>query len=91
MKNRNKKKKVGPIPEEFVSYEEAAEFWDTHSTADYPDAFETVDVEVDLRKRHYEVEIDEDVVTVLREQAKLGIPLKQLVSDLLRKQLSPAA
>jgi hypothetical protein len=91
MKNR-KKKAVDPIPEEFSSYEEAAEFWDSHSTADYPEAFETVEVEVELKSRQYEVEIDEDVIAVLREQAKKqGVTLKRLVSDLLRKQLPPAA
>lgn len=31
---------IDPIPEEFASYEEAAEFWDTHDTTDYPDDFE---------------------------------------------------
>ena len=31
-----------PIPEEFASREEAAEFWDAHDTTDYPDSFETV-------------------------------------------------
>lgn len=30
------KKIIDPIPEEFGSYEEAAEFWDTHDTTDYP-------------------------------------------------------
>src|SRR5436309_341719 len=92
MRNR-KKKSVEPIPEEFSSYEEAAEFWDSHSTADYPEAFEDVAVEeVELRQRPYEVEIDEDIVALLREEAKkLGVPLKRLVSDMLRKQLPPAA
>jgi len=41
----DERKHVDPIPEEFASYEEAAEFWDTHDTADYPDSFETVGVE----------------------------------------------
>jgi len=27
-------KKVKPIPEEFKTYEEAAEFWDTHDSTD---------------------------------------------------------
>jgi hypothetical protein len=28
-------KHIDPLPEEFGSYEEAAEFWDTHDTTDY--------------------------------------------------------
>jgi len=35
----NNRKRVDPIPEEFASYEEAAEFWDTHDTTDYPKLF----------------------------------------------------
>ena len=55
----DKQKQIDPIPEEFPSYEDAAEFWDTHDTTDYPDSFETVDVQSELRRRRYEVEIDE--------------------------------
>ena len=36
-----KTKRIDPIPTEFASYEEAAEFWDTHDTSDYPSAFRT--------------------------------------------------
>jgi len=34
-----------PIPEHFSSAEEAGEFWDTHSAADYWDKMETVEME----------------------------------------------
>jgi hypothetical protein len=44
-----RKKHVDPLPEEFASYEEAAEFWDTHDTTDYPEAFQTVEVETEFR------------------------------------------
>ena len=89
---KHKKKQVEPIPDEFASYEESADFWDTHDTTDYPDAFQTMEVEAELRKRHYEVEIDEDVVNVLKERAqKLCIPLSRLVNDILRRQISHAA
>lgn len=84
----NKKKQIDPIPEEFASYEEAAEFWDTHDTTDYPDAFRTVEVTSELRNRHYEIEIEADVVKALRAQARRsGVPLSRLASQLLRQQL----
>jgi hypothetical protein len=51
-----------PIPEEFSSYEEAAKFWDTHDTTDYPDAFQDVDIKAEFGKRHCQVEVDEGVV-----------------------------
>jgi hypothetical protein len=89
----NSGKRVDPIPDEFATYEDAAAFWDTHDTTDYPDAFQTVDVEeVALRQRRYEVEIDEDVVRMLQEQArKRALPISRLASDLLRQQLLPTS
>lgn len=88
----DKQKPIEPIPEEFGSYEEAAEFWETHDTTDYPNSFETVAVEAELKRRRYEVEIDEDLMKVLSEQAqKRGIAVSQLVSEMLREQVRPAA
>jgi hypothetical protein len=84
---------VDPIPEEFDSYEAIAEFWDAHDTTDYPDAFETVQVEeVDIRNRRFEVEVEADLIGVLSEQAKQrGIAVSQLVNSLLRENLSNVA
>ena len=89
----NSGKRVDHIPNEFATYEDAAAFWDTHDTTDYPDAFQTVEVEeVALRQRRYEVEIDEDVVRMLQEQArKRALPISRLASDLLRQQLLPSS
>ena len=85
-------KVIDPIPEEFASYEEAAEFWDTHDTTDYPESFETVSVEAELRHRRYEVEIDEETMKVLNEQAeKRGLPVSNVLSELLREKIRPAA
>jgi hypothetical protein len=89
----NSGKRVDPIPNEFATYEDAAVFWDTHDTTDYPDAFQTIEVEeVALRQRRYEVEIDEDVLRMLQEQArKRDLPISRLASDLLRQQLLPTS
>jgi CopG antitoxin of type II toxin-antitoxin system len=89
----NSGKRVDPIPNEFATYEDAAAFWDTHDTTDYPDALQTVEVEeVALRQRRYEVEIDEDVLRMLQEQArKRDLPISRLASDLLRQQLLPTS
>ncbi len=37
------------LPENFGSLEEFWAFWDTHSTADYEESMEDVDVQVTLR------------------------------------------
>lgn len=91
MSNENK---VDPLPDEFSSYEEAAEFWGDHDTADYPDAFEAEaqTVEADLRRRHHEVEVAPELVEELRERARQrGVPVSELVSELLRRQLALAS
>lgn len=86
-----KKKHIDPIPQEFASYEEAAEFWDTHDTTDYADEFRTVEVSTEFRGRHYEVELEPDVISELRSRARrTGISPGRLASDLLRKQLDTA-
>ncbi|MBI1929930.1 hypothetical protein HYR99_37475 [Candidatus Poribacteria bacterium] len=85
----SKKKPIDPIPEEFASYEEAAEFWDTHDTTDYPQAFRTVEVTTKFRERYYEIEIEAEVVKTLRAQARQkGVTVSHLASDLLRQQLA---
>ncbi|MDQ3815210.1 MAG: BrnA antitoxin family protein [Armatimonadota bacterium] len=86
------KKPVDPTPEHFDSYEEAAEFWDTHDTTDYLDEFRTVEVISELRARHFEVEIEEDVAKALQDKARQqGVSIGHLASDLLRQQLQEAA
>ena len=49
----NKANQIEPIPNEFASYEEAAEFWDNHDTTDYLEYFETVAVETEFRGFNY--------------------------------------
>lgn len=80
-----------PLPDESASMEEIAEFWDTHDTTDYEDAFETVEAEFDLRKRHFEVEVKEDVFQALRARAeRLRVPVEEILDNLLRNDLLPS-
>ena len=84
--NRNKDE----LPDEFASYEEAAEFWDTHDVTDYLEDMEPVEVDGTLRKRHYEIEMDDDVVVTLAKKARSRhIPAARLANELLRKALVP--
>jgi hypothetical protein len=88
----SRKKRIEPIPDEFASPDEAAEFWDAHDTTDYPRAFRTVRVVAELRNRHYEIPIEADVIKTLEARArKAGVTLGHLASDLLRRQLSTSA
>ena len=80
---------VDPLPDEFKSEDEAAEFWDTHSIADYEEFLEPVGLEVDLKRRHFEIEVDQESFLALRDSArKLQKPVKQLASEILKQKLA---
>ncbi len=84
-------KHIDPIPDTFGSLEEAGEFWDTHDTMDYPDAFQTVEVNAQRRNRYYEVEIDMSVAQALRDKARQqGVTTSDLATKLIRDQLAAA-
>jgi cell division protein ZapA (FtsZ GTPase activity inhibitor) len=86
---RDTKKVIDPLPDEFSSYEEATEFWESHDTTDYLEVFETIDVEISIQGRTYEVAIDEDIAQAIQKQAKkLGVTPSRLTNDLLRKQIA---
>lgn len=78
---------INSLPDEFRSYEEAANFWDTHDTTDYLDAFKTVEVIVDLQKRHYVIEMDQDIALFLQKKAvEKKTTSNKLANEFLRKQ-----
>jgi hypothetical protein len=84
-------KKVKEIPEEFETYEEAAEFWETHDSTDYEDIMEEVEIRVDLTKRRYLIELDKNSAELLLENAqKKGVSASNLASEIIEKQLARA-
>ena len=79
---------ITPLPDEFASEDQAAEFWDAHSITDYEDALEPADLVVDLKRRHYEIEVDEESFIALRSSAQeQHKPVKQLASEIIRQGL----
>jgi len=76
------------IPEA-TSYEEMAEFWDTHSLAEYWDQTEAAEFEIsDDAKRHYLVSVDRDLLARVRKLARLrGVSTESLVNLLLAETL----
>jgi hypothetical protein len=88
---KKERKPFDRIPEEFASCEEAGGFWDTHDTMVYPEAFSDADIDIHLEGRKFEIDIEEDVMVVLRREAgKLHLQPGLLASRLLRKELSSA-
>ena len=76
------------IPE-FESYEEMADFWDSHSVADYWDQTEPAEFEIseDARRR-YLIPVDRDLLNRLRKLARdRGVSTESLVNLLLAQIL----
>lgn len=66
--------------------DEIADFWDTHSLADYRE--QTREVEFEVRAPH-RITIDPEVYARLEEQARTrGVPLATLVNSWLSEHLS---
>lgn len=85
---RKTKRHIDPLPDEFKSHQEAAEFWDSHSIADYEEFLEPVELDVNIQRRHFEIEVDEESFLALRETArKEQKPVKQLASEILKRKL----
>ena len=73
----------------FLAYEEAAEWFDTHDMADYEDQLTPVDVEFDLRKNRNWVELDGEIAKYLRELAKeQHVSTRTLVNEFLKEKLN---
>ncbi len=86
------KKQRDPIPESFASIEEAAEFWDSHSTADYDDLMRDVHFDVDIQRRTFLVPIEGSMakeITAIAQREGLG--LDTLVNLWLREKLTEKA
>ncbi len=82
------RKSIDPLPDTFSSAEEAGEFWDTHSTSDYEDQLEPVDMTIDIKRRHFEIEIDRESFLALNAYAKkVKKPIKTLASSILKEKL----
>lgn len=81
-------KQRDPIPDNFSSIEEAAEFWDSHSLADYEDLLEDVtDVKIDLVRSRFRV--DRELARKIGKLAqKRGISTETLVNLWLQEKVS---
>lgn len=76
------------IPEEFSSYEEAGEFWDSHDSTDYLDQMIPVELDAQLESRRFMIEVDEEIAILLRQRAvSEQLPASKLANELLRKEL----
>ncbi len=88
-----KNKTRDPLPKSFYTIDEFVDFWDSHSTADYPEAFREVKGKVKLRQRRYfGVPLKTKIATRLAKRARAqGVTLEILVNRMLEENLRRAA
>jgi len=85
----NKKTRVDPLPDSFATEEEAGEFWDTHSAADYIEYLETTEDTIKIKNRVYEVRVAEDVFQKLKREAESSHQsVPKVVDQILRRELT---
>jgi len=92
LRDRKGKSQRDKVPEDFRSLEEFWAFWDTHSTADYEDLMEGVQVDVDVRSRKTYCALAQDLAGQIRSQARRqGVATETLVNLWLREKMMEAA
>ncbi len=67
---KSKRKTIAAIPKNFSTEKQAAEFWDTHSVADYWD---------EMKEAHFEIEIDD-----MPKAVALEYPIARQLSEVSR-------
>ena len=79
------------LPENFGSLEEFWAFWDTHSTADYEDFMEDVNVHVDIRSSKVYCAVAKDIIAQVRTQARRqGVSTETLINLWLQEKATEA-
>jgi hypothetical protein len=80
------------LPENFTTLEELSDFWDTHSTADYEEVMEPVEVEVDLSSSKVYCPVAKDLLRQVRRQAQQqGVSTETLINLWLQEKLRASA
>jgi hypothetical protein len=81
-----------PLPENFDTLQEFWAFWDTHSTADYEDLMEEVDVQINLGSSKIYCAVAKDLIGPLQTQARQqGVSAQTLINLWLREKMIEAS
>jgi hypothetical protein len=77
------------LPETFETYEEIAEFWDTHDVTDYEEYLTPVEVNLVAHPKHeYVITLSNTLDATLREiQRKEGVSLNTLINLWVQEKL----
>jgi len=87
-KSKKQVRRRDPLPKNFRSLEEFWRFWDTHSTADYEDLMQDVNVNVNIRSSKIYLPVAKEIVGQLRAQARRhGVSTETLMNLWLREKV----
>ena len=76
-----------PLPPHFKSLDEAVEFWETHSLADYEEYWKDVECEFDIQGRTYQVSVESGLYQKLRRRAReKGVSAETLINLWLQEK-----
>jgi hypothetical protein len=76
------------LPENFDTVEEMWSFWDTHSSADYEDIMEPIEVEIDPSSSRVYCPVAKDLVRQVRSRARQqGVSTETLINIWLQERL----
>ena len=88
LKSRKQIPQRNGLPENFTSLEEFWAFWDTHSSADYENLMEDVDVKIDLRFSKIYCAVEKDLIAPLQNLARRqGISMETLINLWLQEKV----
>lgn len=78
-----------PLPEEFETLEELAEFWDTHDVTDYADYLTSVECEIAPHPTHeYVITLSDTLDALMREvQKREGVSINTLINLWVQEKL----
>jgi hypothetical protein len=78
-----------PLPETFDTFEEMAEFWDSHDLTDYEEYLTPVGANISIHPKHeYVITLSDTLDIQLREvQKSEGVPLNTLINLWVQEKL----
>ena len=80
------------LPENFTSFDEFDEFWDTHSSADYEDQMTPIGVDIQLSSEKVYCPIAKDVMQQVRMRAhQQGLSAETLVNLWIQEKVAQPA
>ena len=90
--NKKQATQRDPLPEDFGSLEEFWAFWDSHSTADYKDQMEDMDVNIDIHSSKEYCAVAKDLLAQLRTRARQeGVSTETLMNLWLQEKAAAVA